>query len=501
MTEKGENGETGATEAELIRARRAKLDALRQAGRDPFAFTKFERSHDIVTARTSFEKLAVGEHGGTSVSLAGRLQPLRRMGKKIVFADLADQSGRIQLYFRAEAMGDGFAIVDLLDRGDIVGVKGEPFRTKTGELTIAVSEAAVLSKSLRPLPEKWHGLVDPEARYRRRYVDLMVNRPVLDTMLTRSNIIAGLRRFLDQRGFVEVETPTLLTIAGGANARPFLTHSHALDIQLKMRIATELNLKRCIVGGIEKVYEIGRTFRNEGVDRTHNPEFTMLELYEAYTDVEGILRLCEGMVVAAKDAARVGDKHEYRGVDLSLVAPFARLPYLEAMAMHGGFSREDVLDESRARAAAKRLKLTIDKGSSHGHVVDKLFEATVEPQLVNPTFITDMPVLLSPLAKRRRDDAQLTERFELFISNMEIANAFSELNDPDDQRERFMTQARERAAGDPEAPEPDWDYVHALEYGMPPTGGIGVGLDRLIMILTNQESIRDVLLFPLQKPE
>ncbi len=244
-----------------------------------------------------------------------------------------------------------FGIVDLLDRGDILGVRGEPFRTKTGELTIAVSEAAVLSKSLRPLPEKWHGLVDPEARYRRRYVDLMVNRPVLDTMLTRSHIIAGLRRFLDQRGFVEVETPTLLTIAGGANARPFLTHSHALDIQLKMRIATELNLKRCIVGGIEKVYEIGRTFRNEGIDRTHNPEFTMLELYEAYTDVEGILRLCEGMVLAAKEAARVGDKHEYRGVDLSLLAPFARLPYLEAMATHGGF-----LPRRRARRVARACR-------------------------------------------------------------------------------------------------------------------------------------------------
>lgn len=494
-------GESGATEAELIRARRAKLDALRHAGHDPFAPTKFDRSHDIVAVRVAFEKLAVGEHGGATVSLAGRLQPMRRMSKKIVFADIADQSARIQLYFRAETMGDGFAITDLLDRGDIVGVRGEPFRTKTGELTVAVQDAVVLAKSLRPLPEKWHGLVDPEARYRRRYVDLMVNRPVLDTMLARSRIIAALRRYLDERGFVEVETPTLLTVAGGANARPFVTHSHALDIALQMRIATELNLKRCIVGGIERVFEIGRTFRNEGIDRTHNPEFTMLELYEAYTDVEGILKLCEGMVLEAADAAGVADKHEYAGKDISLVAPFARMPYLDAMAKWGGLSREDVLDESRARAQAKRLKLTIEPGSSHGHVVDKLFAASVEPHLVNPTFITDQPVLLSPLAKRKRGDADLVERFELFVSNMEIANAFSELNDPDDQRERFETQARERAAGDAQAPEPDWDYVHALEYGMPPTGGIGVGLDRLIMILTNQESIRDVLLFPLQKPE
>jgi len=324
---------------------------------------------------------------------------------------------------------------------------------------------------------------------------------VLDTMLARSRIIAALRRHLDERGYTEVETPTLGTIAAGANARPFTTHSHALDIPLQLRIATELNLKRCIVGGIEKVYEIGRTFRNEGIDRTHNPEFTMLELYEAYTDVEGMLRLCEGMVLTAARAAGVGDKHEYAGKDLSFRAPFARLQYLEALARWGGLSREDVLEESRARAAAKRLKLTLDRGASHGHVVDKIFEATVQPHLVDPTFITDQPVLLSPLAKRQRDDPELVERFELFISNMEIANAFSEINDPDDQRGRFEAQARERAAGDKEAPEPDWDYVQALEYGMPPTGGIGVGLDRLVMILTNQESIRDVLLFPLQKPD
>ncbi len=493
--------ETGVTEAELIKTRRAKLDVLRQTGRDPFVLTKFERSHDIVAAREAFENLKVAEHGTAGVSLAGRLQPLRRMSKKAIFADLADQTGRIQLYFRAETMGDDFSIVDLLDRGDMLGVHGEPFRTKTGELTVAVKQAVILSKSLRPLPEKWHGLVDPEARYRHRYVDLMVNRPVLDTMLARSSIIAALRRYLDARGYVEVETPTLLTIAGGASARPFVTHSHALDIPLQMRIATELNLKRCIVGGIEKVYEIGRTFRNEGIDRTHNPEFTMLELYEAYTDMEGILKLCEGMVRAAADAAHVHEKHEYAGNEMRIATPFARMTYLDAMQTYGGLAREDLLDEKRARAEAKRLKLNIEPGASHGHVIDKLFEATAEPHLINPTFITEHPVLLSPLAKRKPNDPELVERFELFMANMEIANAFSELNDPDDQRQRFLAQAKERAAGDPEAPEPDWDYVHALEYGMPPTGGIGVGLDRLIMILTNQESIRDVLLFPLQKPE
>jgi len=463
--------------------------------------TTFDRSHAISDARTKFDGLKTGDHAGARVQLAGRLQPLRRMGKKIVFADLADQSGRIQLYFRAETMGDAFATVDLLDRGDVVGISGEPFRTKTGELTIAVERLSVLSKALRPLPEKWHGLTDPELRYRRRYVDLMVNRPVLDTMLLRSRIIAAVRRYLDEQGFVEVETPTLLSVAGGAHARPFLTHSHALDVQLQLRIATELNLKRCIVGGIEKVYEIGRIFRNEGIDRTHNPEFTMLELYQAYTDVNGIMELCENIIATAAGGASVYDKHEYAGNIISLRRPFAKLPYLEAMQRWGGLERDDVLKEERARMAAKRLKITLDPKSSHAHVVDKLFEATVEPHLINPTFVTDYPVLLSPLAKKNPNDAELVERFELFVANMEFANAFSELNDPDDQRERFNSQARSRAAGDAEAPEPDWDYVQALEYGMPPTGGIGIGIDRVIMFFTNQESVRDVLIFPLQKPE
>lgn len=493
-------GELGGPEAELIKARRAKLDALRQAGRDPFALTTFARTHDIISVRSAFESLAAGDHACAAVRVAGRLQPLRRMGKQIVFADLADQTARIQLYFKAQNMGQAFETVELLDRGDIVGVEGEPFRTKTGELTIGVHGVVVLSKSLRPLPEKWHGLVDPESRYRHRYLDLMVNRPVLDTMLARSAIVSALRRYLDERGYVEVETPTLLTIAGGANARPFVTRSHALDLALQLRIATELNLKRCIVGGIQKVYELGRTFRNEGIDRTHNPEFTMLELYEAYTDIQGMRVLCEGMVMAAVDAAGVHAKHEYAGKDLQLSTPFASLSYLEALEKWGGLGRDDILDEAKARAHARRLQLGLDARSSHAHVVDKLFEATVESHLVSPTFITDFPVLLSPLAKRKPNDPQFVERFELFMANMEIANAFSELNDPDDQRRRFERQAQERAAGDPEAPEPDWDYVLALEYGMPPTGGIGVGIDRLVMILTNQASIRDVLLFPLQKP-
>jgi lysyl-tRNA synthetase class 2 len=317
----------------------------------------------------------------------------------------------------------------------------------------------------------------------------------------RSRLLSAARRFLDERGYIEVETPTLLSIAGGANARPFQTHSHALDIPLQLRIATELNLKRCIVGGIEKVYELGRTFRNEGIDRTHNPEFTMLELYEAYTDFEGMIRLTEDLISHLADVAGVRGTLEYGTEKIRFDRPFARIRYLEALHRWGDFSRDDILVEERARPIAARLDLKLAPNSSHGHVIDKIFERVVEPHLVSPTFVLEQPVVLSPLAKRTRDDAELVERFELFIAHMEVCNAFSELNDPDDQRRRFQTQAKERAAGDPEAPEPDWDYVHALEYGMPPTGGIGYGIDRIVMILTGEASIRDVLLFPLQKPE
>jgi lysyl-tRNA synthetase class 2 len=481
----------GATEADLISARRAKLDALRALSRDPFATTKYARSHDIESARA-----AEGV-----VSIAGRLGSMRRMGKKVVFADLDDQSGRIQLYFHADDLPDDFVVVGLLDRGDVIGVRGERFVTKTGEPSVHVRALTVLAKALRPLPEKWHGLTDPETRYRRRYVDMMVNRPVLETMLMRSRILAAARRFLDERGYREVETPTLLGVAGGANARPFLTHSNALDIPLQLRIATELNLKRCIVGGIEKVYELGRIFRNEGVDRRHNPEFTMLELYEAYTDVEGMVRLTQDLIVHLADVAGVGGTHYFGREPIRLEAPFARVDYLEALERWGGLARADVLDEGRARAAASSLGLPVKRSDAHGHVIDKLFEATVEPHLVDPTFVLYQPVVLSPLAKRKADDPELTERFELFVAHMEIANAFSELNDPDDQRARFDAQARDRAAGDAEAPEPDWDYVQALEYGMPPTGGIGYGIDRIVMLLTGEQSIRDVLLFPLQRPD
>jgi len=481
----------GKTEAELIKVRRGKLDALRAMGRDPFAVTKFDRTHTCAAARE-----ATGE-----VRVAGRIGGLRRMSKKSVFADLDDETGRIQLYFKLDDLGAEAELVDLLDRGDIVGASGEIFATKTGEISVHARSLAVLSKSLRPLPDKWHGLTDPEIRYRRRYVDLMVNRPVLDTMLARSRILAAARRFLDARGYHEVETPTLLGVAGGANARPFVTKSNALDAPLQLRIATELNLKRCIVGGIEKVYELGRIFRNEGIDKTHNPEFTMLELYEAYTDVEGMIRLTEDLIVHLAEAAGVRGDHEWNGEKVRLEKPFARIAYLDALAKWGELTRDDVLVEERARNVARGLGIELQKGASHGHVIDKIFEAVAEPHLVDPTFVTEQPVVLSPLAKRKPGDAELVERFELFIGHMEMAKAFSELNDPDDQRGRFQAQARERAAGDAEAPEPDWDYVQALDYGMPPTGGIGYGIDRIVMLLTGETSIRDVLLFPLQKPE
>ena len=491
----------GPAEAELIGARRAKLDALRSRGEDPFAQTKFERSASLAEVRDRFGSLPAGEHSGASVDVAGRLGTLRRMGKKAAFSDLTDQSGRLQLYFQGSELGGALSQLELLDRGDVLGISGEPFATKTGELTVGVKRAVVLCKALRPLPEKWHGLTDIEERYRKRYVDLIVNRPVLETMLLRSRIIAEIRRYLDERKYVEVETPTLLTIAGGANARPFVTHSHALDIPLQLRIATELNLKRLIVGGMEKVYEIGRTFRNEGIDRTHNPEFTMLELYEAFTDVEGMMGLAENVVMHAASVAGVRDAHGFDGEKIRFQRPFARVSYLDAMKQYGDLPRETVLDFERARAAAARLKIDLHGHDSHAHVIDKLFEVVAEPNLTDPTFVVDHPVVVSPLAKRKRDDPELVERFELFIAHMEIANAFSELNDPDDQRRRFQAQVGDRARGDFEAPEPDWDFVQALEYGMPPTGGIGIGIDRLVMILASQESLRDVLLFPLQRPQ
>ena len=431
--------------------------------------------------------------------LAGRVMTKRGMGKT-VFADLHDRTGRLQIYARKDEIGDDlFADWASIERGDLIGVAGYVFRSKMGELTLHVTSFVVLSKALAPLPDKWHGLQDVEKRYRQRYVDLIVNDDVRATFMARSAIVSEMRRFIDSHGFLEVETPTLLHVAGGAAARPFVTHVNALDQTMQLRIATELNLKRLIVGGLERVYEIGRIFRNEGVDTTHNPEFTMLELYAAYWDVHDMMEFNEALIAHLAGVASGGGDTVAHGESgtLSFKRPFKRIAYLDGIAEHGGYTREQLLDpKGAARILAER---GLPESPSHGHALDKIFEAVLEPHLHDPTFVTDYPVLISPLAKRKANDPDLVDRYELFCAKMEVSNAFTELNDPDDQRARFEAQIAERAAGDDEIPEPDWDYVRALEYGMPPTAGIGIGIDRLAMLLLNKQSVRDVLLFPLQR--
>jgi len=492
----------GKTEAALVAARRDHLAALRSRGNDPFAQTRFdvEATAEELSARYGFlDAGAAAQAEGWSV--AGRIMSIRTAGKTL-FADLHDRTGRLQIYVRGDDVGEErFAEWSDIERGDVVGVRGYMFRSKKGELTLHVTSFVLLSKSLMPLPDKWHGLQDVEKRYRQRYVDLLVNPDARDVMILRSRIVAETRRFIDGYGFLEVETPTLLHVAGGASARPFITHVNALSgEQMRLRIATELNLKRLIVGGMERVYEIGRIFRNEGIDTTHNPEFTMLELYAAYWDVhdmmdfnEALIAHLAGVVTDGGDELRVGEEI------ISFKRPFARIAYLEGIAKHSGgkYTRERLLDPSGAAAILAELELP--PSPTHGHALDKIFERVLEPHLIAPTFVTDYPVVISPLAKRKAGDPDLVDRYELFCNRMEISNAFTELNDPDDQRVRFEAQVRERAQGDEEAPQPDWDFVRALEYGMPPTAGIGIGMDRLIMLLTNNTSIRDVLLFPLQR--
>ncbi len=491
----------GKTEAALIAARREHLAALRARGDDPFAQTRYEvdASCAELTARYGF--LEPGQNASAEGwNVAGRLLSKRRMGKTI-FADLADRTGRLQLYVRKDEVEErGFADWNDLDRGDLVGVRGYVFRSKMGELTLHVTAFSILAKALRPLPDKWHGLVDVEKRYRQRYVDMIVNPDVRDALVARSRLVAEMRRFIDGYGFYEVETPTLLHVAGGAAARPFSTHCNALDQIMQLRIATELNLKRLIVGGLERVYEIGRIFRNEGIDTTHNPEFTMLELYAAYWDVSDMLDFNEALIARLVEVATGGRDELARGEEtISFARPFARVAYFDGIASHsdGKFTRERLLDPRGA--ASILVELGLPESPTHGHALDKIFERVLEPHLIAPTFVTDYPVVISPLAKRKRDDPELADRYELFCARMEISNAFTELNDPDDQRKRFEAQVVDRAEGDEEAPEPDWDYVRALEYGMPPTAGIGIGVDRLVMLLTASQSVRDVLVFPLQR--
>jgi lysyl-tRNA synthetase class 2 len=458
-------------EPEVIRDRRKKLERLRAAGVDPYS-RGFKPTHSTARARS-----LLGDAERTEeVALAGRLMVKRLMGGS-AFADLQDQAGRIQLFASRDILGErDFDLFADLDPGDLIGVRGPIFRTRRGEVTLEVHSIQLLTKSLRPLPEKWHGLKDVEIRYRQRYVDLIANPEVREVFRARTKIIAALRSLLDGRGFLEVETPVLQEVPGGGHARPFVTHHESLNRDLYLRIALELHLKRLLVGGFERVYEVGRVFRNEGLSPRHNPEFTMLECYEAYADYNDVMRLVEDMVVTSTAAAGRDSKITYQGEEVNLAPPFRR----ERMA-------DLVLEHIGKEASGKEL--------------NDLFEEHVEPNLREPTFVTDYPIEISPLARRRDDDPRFVERFELIILGREYANAFTELTDPIDQRQRFEAQAAQRAAGDVEAHPMDEDFLRAVEYGLPPCGGLGVGIDRLIMLLTNQPSIRDVILFPVMKAE
>ncbi|MFD2611512.1 lysine--tRNA ligase [Paenibacillus gansuensis] len=490
-----ENHETELNE--LLVIRRNKLDELRALGLDPFG-QKYVRTHtakDIIGAYDAFSKEELDEKA-VEVSLAGRIMQKRGMGKAS-FAHIMDITGKIQIYVRQDTVEEAkYQAFDLLDLGDIVGVKGTVFKTKTGEISVKAKELEVLSKSLYPLPDKYHGLQDVELRYRQRYVDLIMNQDVQQTFIARSRIIQSMRRYLDSLGYLEVETPTLHTIAGGASARPFITHHNALDMQLYMRIAIELHLKRLIVGGLEKVYEIGRVYRNEGISTRHNPEFTMIELYEAYTDYKDIMKLTEELIVHIAQEVLGTTTVDYQGQKVDLGTPWRRVSMVDAVRDVTGvdFSRE--MSDEEARSLAKEHKVPFEPNMTFGHILNQFFEHFVEETLIQPTFVYGHPLAISPLAKKNEEDPRFTDRFELFIVAREHANAFTELNDPIDQRERFEAQLVEREQGNDEAHMMDEDFIRALEYGMPPTGGLGIGIDRLVMLLTNQPSIRDVLLFP-----
>lgn len=481
--------------SELLKIRREKLKELQENGDDPFQKTNYSVTAHALDVVEQFDSLE-----GKEVSLAGRLMSKRGMGKAS-FCDLQDQTGRVQCYVKLDEVGEeSYAGFKKWDIGDLFGVTGEVFKTHRGEISIKAKSLTLLSKSLRPLPEKWHGLKDTDMRYRQRYLDLIVNPEVRDTFVKRSRILTEIRHFLDGRDFLEVETPVLHTQAGGAAARPFETHHNALDLDMFMRIALELHLKRLIVGGFERVYEIGRVFRNEGTDTKHNPEFTLLELYQAYTDIEGMMEITEEMIRTVAQKVLGKAKISYGGVDIDLGAPFKRIRMADAVKEYSGVDFAEIKDIEAARKVADEHHVEYEQRHKVGDILNLFFDEYVEGNLVQPTFITDYPVEISPLAKRKPGEENLVERFELFIVGREHANAFSELNDPIDQRKRFEQQMELRKQGDEEACEIDEDFLAALEYGMPPTGGMGIGIDRLVMLLTGQESIRDVLLFPTMKP-
>ncbi|MGI6153861.1 MAG: lysine--tRNA ligase [Christensenellaceae bacterium] len=480
---------------EILRIRREKLGALREEGKDPYQITNYDQTHSSTEIVDRFD-----EYEGKDVSVAGRIVSKRIMGKASFF-HILDGKGQIQVYARKDVLGDDvYAEYKKMDIGDIVGVFGEAFRTKAGEISVKAHSVTLLSKSLLPLPEKWHGLKDTDLRYRQRYVDLIVNPDVKETFYKRSKIIKAIRDFLDEKGYIEVETPILQDNAGGAAARPFITHHNTLHMDMYLRIATELHLKRLIVGGFEKVYEIGRIFRNEGMDTRHNPEFTTVELYEAYTDYKGMMDLCEELFLYCAEKVTGGQTLLYGDDEISLAAPWKRMTMVDAVKEYTGVDFGAVETDEQARALAKEAGIHFEGTPTRGMLLNEAFEQKVEEKLVQPTFICDYPVDVSPLAKKKADEPWLTERFELFITRRELANAFSELNDPEDQRERFLDQMKKREAGDLEANTMDDDFVAALEYAMPPTGGMGIGIDRMVMLFTNSHSIRDVLLFPTMKP-
>lgn len=478
---------------ELLAIRREKLQSLLDSGIDPFG-EKFERTHTAQEILDQFEDL---EEQNTVIS--GRLMSMRTHGKAS-FADLMDHTGRIQLYFRVNTLGEEkYEMLQKLDIGDIVGVSGRVFKTRRGEISVEVLEMKVLSKSLRPLPEKWHGLKDVDLRYRQRYVDLIVNPKVREVFETRSKIIQSMRNFLAEKGYIEVETPMLHTIAGGATARPFTTHHNALDMDLYLRIAPELYLKRLLVGGFDRVFEIGKMFRNEGISTKHNPEFTMCELYMAYGDASDMMKITEDIYAHIAEELFGTTKITFQDQEIDLTPPWPRKPMLDAIKEYSGIDLRG-LDDAQARQAAKERNISVEPNASYANVVDEFFDSFVEPKLIQPIFITDHPVEVSPLAKRKQDDPQLTDRFEPFIVTWEVANGFTELNDPIDQKARFSDQVAQREKGDDEAHMMDEDYIMALEYGMPPAGGLGLGIDRMVMLFTDSPSIRDVLLFPHMRP-
>ncbi|MCD6309339.1 MAG: lysine--tRNA ligase [Candidatus Eremiobacteraeota bacterium] len=475
------------------------LEELRSLGIEPYG-DKFPVLQSITQVRDKYESL-VEDETGEEVSIGGRLMALRVHGRA-VFGDIADLGGKLQVYFKKDMLGeDNFNLLKFIDIGDLLGVKGEVFRTRRGELTVMAREFKIIGKALRPLPEKWHGLKDIELRYRNRHLDLMMNQEVKGKFVQRSRLISAIRKYLDNKGFLEVETPCMGMLAGGALARPFLTHHNTLDLDLKLRIALELHLKRCIVGGLERVYEIGKVFRNEGISTRHNPEFTMLELYQAHADLVDMMEITQGIIsTLCNDVLRTWEVPGNDEEPINLAPPYPRMTFKEALRKYGNIELSDLRDPKKAEKIADQLDITIERKDNPGYLIDKVFSVVVGPHLIKPVFILDYPVETSPLARKKPEDPTMVYRFELYIKNFEVANAFSELTDPIDQAERFRAQAELIKKGDTEAHPMDEDFIATLEYGMPPTGGLGIGIDRLLMVLTGASSIRDVILFPLLRP-